>query len=363
MKFKNYLTFRILRLLRKCFPRIIVLILISGSGFKAVPAWAIPEEDVTRNFESEVLPYYEQGKLGSFIADDGLRIHFWMKEVEDERGALIISPGCGNPAFGYSELVYDLRGLGLSVYIIDHRGQGYSEKIADDPLKTHVGDFDHYVKDLNLFMELIVKKKHHRKIFFLGESMGGAVATQFALNYKNKISAMILSTPMLGINTGYLSQYTTHCLAGLGCYLGYGEYYIPGSSGQGYVRKPFEDNYLTHSQARYDFALKVFEQKPHFKQGGITYQWLNTSLSSIVQLQDNRKILEFPILLMKAGKDAVVSSSAQDQFCKAQEQCQMVEFEDSYHGLLSEKDSIRNAALEEIRDFLKPLLSRKRSRK
>ena len=41
---------------------------------------------------------------------------------------LVISPGQGEPALKYAELVYDLKDTGYDIFVIDHRGQGASDR-------------------------------------------------------------------------------------------------------------------------------------------------------------------------------------------------------------------------------------------
>ena len=62
-------------------------------------------------------------------------------------------------------------------------------------------------------------------------------------------------------------------------------------------------------------------------------------------------------MVFKAGKDALVKNDAIDAFCKAQENCKLVQFEESFHGLLIETDSNRDKAINEIRAFIQNFLA------
>ncbi len=313
-------------------------------------ALAVSEGDFHNTFQNEVLPHFEQSQEGSFVAQDGVTISYRIFENDNETGALVILPGCGIPAIGYSELMYDIKDLGLSFYVLDHRGQGNSEKLAKDQ-QTHVGEFDHYVSDLSQFMDTVVNKKLHTKRFLLGESMGCAIGTQYLLKNLNAFSGVILSTPMFGLNTGYCPQYITHRFAEIGCMLGLGEWYAPRN--YKYSLRPFSSNHLTQSQTRYEFAQSVIESQPQYRQGGVTYQWVATSLSSIVQIQTSQTVFDFPLMVFRAGKDLVIRNDAIDQFCNVQDNCKLVKFEDSLHGLLMETDAIRDEAVTEIKAFIR----------
>ncbi|MEO5970216.1 MAG: alpha/beta fold hydrolase [Bdellovibrionia bacterium] len=313
-------------------------------------AQAVSESDFKKNFQKHVLPHYQLGQRGNFKAQDGIKISYRTFEIEDEEGALVILPGCGIPILGYAELIYDLRELGLSVYVLDHRGQGDSDKVAVDPQVTHVGDFDHYVTDVAQFMDTVVNKKPHVRKFLLGESMGCAIGTQYLLKNPDAFSAVILSTPMFGLNTGYMPQYLTHCVAQAGCMLGLGEYYAPRT--ERYRRRSFDENTVTQSQARFELAQDILEKHTQFQLGGVTYQWVSTSLSTIVQIQTNQIVFNLPLMVFKAGKDQIIRNDAIGQFCKIQENCKLVEFTDSCHGLLMEADTFRDQAVAEIKAFI-----------
>jgi lysophospholipase len=328
----------------------IYLILVVFSILHTSSALAIPELDFQNNFQENVLPFYEQGQSGTFTAQDGVRIAYRTFEVENEKGALVILPGSGIPVLGYAEFIYDIRELGLSIYVIDHRGQGDSGKIAKDPQVAHVGDFDDYVEDLKQFMDTVVNQKSHSKTFLLGESMGCAIGVQYILKNPSPFTAVILSTPMFGLNTGHLPQCLAHRIAQFGCSLGYGEDYAP--SNERYSRRPFATNHLCQSQVRYECAQDVLERNSKLRLGGVSYQWVSTALDAIVAIQTNQVVFDFPLMVFEAGKDAIVRNDAIEQFCEVQGGCKLLKFEDSFHGLLMETDEFRDPAIAEIKNFI-----------
>ncbi|MGO8654096.1 alpha/beta fold hydrolase, partial [Rhizobium ruizarguesonis] len=78
----------------------------------------------------------------------------------------MISSGYGESFFKYREIVYDLWQEGYQVYILDHRGQGFSERLIRpnkaqelDPRAVkrvhdlgYVENFDDFVDDLKTFV-------------------------------------------------------------------------------------------------------------------------------------------------------------------------------------------------------------------
>ena len=51
-------------------------------------------------------------------------------EVENQKGAIVISSGRTECMLKYKEVVFELTKEGYSVYIFDHRGQGFSDRLT-----------------------------------------------------------------------------------------------------------------------------------------------------------------------------------------------------------------------------------------
>ena len=72
------------------------------------------------------------------------------------KGALVIAPGRSEPSYEYAETAIDFIARGFApVYVIDHRGQGLSPRLLEDPDKSHVEDFDDYIQDFTQFVAAV----------------------------------------------------------------------------------------------------------------------------------------------------------------------------------------------------------------
>lgn len=138
------------------------------------PYGLIREAEFEQRFVNDIEPYWKKnGTKGNFRADDGINISYMAFEVENEKGAIVISSGRTESYIKYQELVYELTRQGYSVYLHDHRGQGYSDRLLKDDLhKGHVDEFNDYVNDLDTFVRKVVLLKSHKKMFLLAHSMG-----------------------------------------------------------------------------------------------------------------------------------------------------------------------------------------------
>jgi len=315
---------------------------------------AISEIDYANLYEQKVQPFYNKGTFDEFSGKGNLLLRYASFEQGNETGALIILHGKSESYIKYAEVVYDIQDLGLSCYLMDFRGFGFSERILDgDPQKVYVGNFDDYVEDLKTFIDSVVKVKPHAKIFILAHSMGGCIAARFLEKYPDDVDAAILSSPMLEINTGIFPPAIAYAVAALGTALGKGKDY---ALGQG----PRDDNpyffefTTTHSCARWSkWEEDLIPNNPEIISGGATYGWLKRSMEAGALARRQAARVATPVLMLQDEEDSYVKPEAEDSFCKNAGVCTKVYFFGSRHEILIETDAIRNLVLDNIRSFLR----------
>ena len=93
------------------------------------------ERSFRSKYESRVLPFYKNGRFGEFAGVGGLKIRYLCFEKKNTSGALVVLPGKSETYLKYAEFFYDLRDLNMSLYSMDHRGIGFSERMLPDRLK------------------------------------------------------------------------------------------------------------------------------------------------------------------------------------------------------------------------------------
>lgn len=315
-------------------------------------ALAISEANYEEEFAREVTPYYERGISGSFRGCEGVEIRWVKHEVAEEEGAMVILVGRAESCAKYAELIYDLKDLRLSLYLMDHAGQGFSGRLLADPEKGHIRDFDSYVRDFWTFMETVVNARPHARRFLLAHSMGGCIGALYAQRYPTDFDAVILSSPMLEINTAPYPAFIAYGLVRWHVAFGGGEGYAPGEHGYD-PDLPFEENEVTHSRIRFEMNRDLLARRPEAALGGPTNRWVMESIRAGRRAIRQAHGLPMPVLLLQAGADEIVRPGGQDRFCRAVPRCRKVLFRDAAHEILMERDSIRDSALEEIRTFLR----------
>ena len=189
---------------------------------------AIPETNYSADYDAQVMPWADTGFVSTFSGKDGKSIGYISFVEASSDDAIIILNGRTENYLKYLETAYDLRGLGASIYMMDHRGQGHSQRLLSDKDKGYVKSFNDYVEDLKKFVDHIVKPEGHSRVFILAHSLGGAVATRFSQTYPGKVQGLMLSAPMLEINTSPYPESIAYAAARTLTWFWQGESYAPG---------------------------------------------------------------------------------------------------------------------------------------
>jgi lysophospholipase len=266
----------------------------------------------------------------------------------NERAALVILPGRTEPYIKYAELTYDLRAMGFTVYLLDHRGQGFSGRMTKDAEAGYVEHFDNYVQDFERFMKQVVLAKSHSRLFLLAHSMGGAVGAMYLERNPGVFNAVVLSAPMLQINTEPYPEFVALALVSANSrLLGNGKDYAPGRSGY----NPNDLNDVTKSDIRYAQTHRLFSLYPETRIGGPTNRWVYESIRGTHKAVKNAADVVDPVLLFQAGDDLIVKPKGQNRFCAAAKDCTKLVFSGAYHEILMERDEVRDRALRELGAF------------
>lgn len=118
--------------------------------------------------------------------DVRLAVYGW--PVENPRANVVLVHGYGEHLGRYQHVVTALNAHGYAVVGIDHRGHGRSEGRRADVVR-----FDDFVDDLHMLVENVREADPELPRFMLGHSLGGLVATRYALAHQAMLSGLILS--------------------------------------------------------------------------------------------------------------------------------------------------------------------------
>ncbi|KAJ3303794.1 hypothetical protein HDV03_003466 [Kappamyces sp. JEL0829] len=318
----------------------------------------ISELDYPRVYAQTVEPFFQSGVQAKFVGKDGAKVNYWSYiQPNGTSDALVISPGRNVPLKNWVEAAYDMKDLGLSFYILDHRGQGNSDRLGSGPEVQHVNLFQDYVDDFTTFYDLIVKPNNHPKKLVLGDSMGGAIAAMFNKQHPAIYDGAILSSPMFGINTDPYSQLVARALATSAVALGQGKNFALGQKGW-VMGQDVSNSSTTTSAARYTNSYAINVADPATKLGGVSYNWIKQVLDTTGEFKKatNGPLVTVPTIMFQAQNETVVVPADEDLYCSnTPAKCTKTLFQGSKHEIFFERDEIRNQALAVTREFIQQI--------
>lgn len=329
---------------------LIVTLFTCGTLFSQESTYKISSEQDLKDpaHLQKIENLYNSGIEGTFAGGNDVPIYYKIVRQEvEEKGAIMISSGRTEGAIKYKEVIFDLYNAGYSVYIHDHRGQGYSGRMADDPEMGYVDEWKYYVTDMKIFYDEFIKPGKHKKVFLLSHSLGGAVAMSYIEQFPNDMDAAVFCSPMLG-----LSSYICPLAAILS---GKTPKYAPGQSGYSNDSSKFVGNDVTGSETRYYIKIDTNNKHPKTKLGGASVQWLRQSCLMMKNIHKNVNEIKIPFLIVKASNETVVDPKATEKFIgkarKAGKKCATMLIDDAQHEILMEKDKQRKEIITKTLEF------------
>lgn len=308
-------------------------------------------DNIKQHYQENILPFWQQKvQTCEFQSSDNTTLAYAYCINPHAKATIVLSPGRTEGYLKYQEFFYDLYQNGYSVFAIDHRGQGLSDRLINHPQKGYVDKFQHYVDDFAQFFEEEVKPKTDSPLFLVGHSMGATIATLYLEQFPDKFIASAMSAPLYGFNPGMLPVFVakplSQILIGIKTLMGKSSDYFLGQFD--YCQVPFKENKLTHCQARYDHFRYIYEQHNKLRLGGITFHWLATSLRAIKDLFRHINSIETPMLIIQSYDDEVVNLGDQTRFYKRLEPkgiCEKIELHGAKHEVFFETDLMRTTAI------------------
>jgi lysophospholipase len=307
---------------------------------------AIDEQGFQDSWSRQVAPYIaERSVEGELTGTGGVLLRYLAIEQHDSRAALVMVGGHTESFRKYAELFYDLRDLDLSIYALDPRGQGSSDRLLADREKSHVDHWQDYVADLKLFVDNVVRARTAAPIIALGHSLAGGIVAAYLEQYPSDLDSAILSAPLVGHKVSGLVL----ALLGVMDLFG-GTGYVPG--GGPFTVVPFEANKETHSQVRHVRKFQDYADHPETRMGFPTVHWMNETRRMAQSIQAGAGRITVPLLVLQAAQDEYVDARALESFAAKFPGGRRVLLEGARHEMLIETDAIRGRALSEIRGFI-----------
>jgi lysophospholipase len=277
--------------------------------------------------------------------------------AQGSKGSLVISPGRTEDSLKYVETAYDFIQAGYSpVYVINHRGQGFSGRMLPDPQKGHVDDYVDYAQDFARFMSFVLADPNVDKarLFAVAHSLGGAVVTDYTMNGASPFKAVAMSAPLFKIPNDTEENLLRD--TALACYVQFAcNNYIPDGKPFTWQDRQFSTNTVTHSRVRFDYRDHTWRQWPALQLGDPTIRWVRETVQANIKRRDITRLknVKSPFLIFMAEQEMVVDSSGYAPICQRMQpgKCKIEKVLGSRHEMLMEIDAIRTPVVNRILQF------------
>jgi lysophospholipase len=249
---------------------------------------------------------------------DGLRVAYvHIPTLEETKKTLLIVPGFSESHYKYSEIVSRFHEKGFSIYVINLRGMGYSQrypkpKKMDEFLHrqiVHLNNGKDYALDLEyLYEEIILPNLKNDDFYIFAHSTGGLATVDFMANYPKAAKSVVLNSPLFGINMNWKEDAVSSVISPT-----LSEEWPP--IGSQSIWRPedatFESQSDTTSSTRWEHYNNFLRKNFDIAQAHPSRKWIlkMVEATSDESLSRIAKGIRVPTLLLQAGKDTYVDIS------------------------------------------------------
>jgi len=297
-------------------PLLAALVAVAVSGCATTHPCTVTTVKPYSNDRVVLTPYQAQASDATC-----LQAYEWKPQANSVRGVVVIIHGVRDHASRYDALAQALGKQGLAVYAQDHRGHGNSggDRQRFDSIGQLVDDVDVAVSE--------AKRRHPGvPVFLYGHSMGGLVATQYALAHGESLRGVVLSGAALKLQPNVTGgeKAAAHFFGGL----------IPGLPAQ-----HLDDTEFVREPA----AKAELAADPLIDHGNLPARSAAAALDAIDDTQRRMEQVKVPLLILHGTADKATNvDGSRDLYARAGSTDKTLKLYDGvFHDLMHEPERDR----------------------
>jgi len=265
-----------------------------------------------------------------FNAPDGVRLFFRRWFIEEPKGLIGIIHGFAEHSGRYDQLANELCAAGWSVAAFDNRGHGQS-----GGRRAHIDRFSEYLDDVDSFLDQIGEAGYSGSPIMLGHSQGGLIAARFVERCGDRVAAVVLSSPFLGMA---IKVPKLKALAGKGL-----SNLIPTLS----LKTGLDASCLSHDKK----VVEDYEADP-LVSNIASARWFTEVLKAQDLVMRQAARFNKPLLVMQAGDDKLSSVECTRRFFESArvEDKSLKIYEGYFHEIFNEVE--RAKVITDLKDWL-----------
>ncbi|NNE89163.1 MAG: alpha/beta hydrolase [Silicimonas sp.] len=285
-------------------------------------------------------------------ARDGVRLRIGLWPVPKACGTILLIPGRTEYIEKYGRVIRDLTAQSYAVAVVDLRGQGYSDRLADDPALGHVGTFSDYQLDVAELVTAASDADLPKPYFLLAHSLGGNIGLRALIEGLN-VERAVFSAPMWGIQIPAAKRLSAAFLPTWARMTGKRLEYLPGAGEAAYVAESgFDGNLLTTDRNHFDYFKRQLSTVPQFALGGPSVHWFLEAQAECARLA-SESWPNVPTQIYVGTLEGIVDASVLTKMHSNWPSAELTVINDARHELMMESPKARKAFLDGLFAFLK----------
>jgi alpha-beta hydrolase superfamily lysophospholipase len=249
---------------------------------------------------------------------------------ENPKAVMILVHGLGGYSGRFFELGPYFADKGVRTCAIELKGFGDSPAI-----KGHISNFKVYTNELKFLVKQVRAENPGKKIFMLGESMGGLITLDFAIHHGDMMNGMILISPALKDKLP-ISLFKKANIF-------FSALFNP--------MKKFSAQFNAEMFTRDPEMIKRINNDP-LEVRELTAKFFLSIFKSLIYVNMNANKITLPTLMLLAGRDTMISAEAAEAYFKKipSKDKELKWYPEMYHALYV--DSGRERVFEDILNWL-----------